>query len=223
MGIGADASTSGHQLTQAGPVSPAGELYCESCHTVHDGTNDHYLNPQVITDFDPANSALFCIACHSDKSIEDLGTSGKGHHQITPYNQCLFCHSIHNSQNDPDALYQTDEDEANIHNASVSVDVFMRVPPINLAWADKEQMNRVFPYDFHRHTLENGLTALLVPMASEGLVAYWTVVRTGSRDEAERSSRRSPCARGSSCAPSSCARSSCGAWPRWPSPPAAGP
>ena len=137
MGIGADASTSGHQQTQAGPVSPAGELYCESCHTVHDGTNDHYLNPQVITDFDPANSAVFCITCHSDKSIEDLGTSGEGHYQISPYNQCLFCHSIHNSQNDPDALYQTDEDEANIYNTSVSVDVFMRVPPENLAWADK--------------------------------------------------------------------------------------
>ncbi|MGA1840367.1 MAG: hypothetical protein ACMUIU_07050 [bacterium] len=138
MGIGADASTSGHQPTQAGPLSPSGELYCASCHTVHDGTNDHYLNPRVVPDFDPDNSGLFCIACHSTKTIEDLGPWGEGHHQGSPDNQCLFCHSIHNAPNDPDATYQTDEDEANQFNASVSVDVIMRIAPENLAWSDKK-------------------------------------------------------------------------------------
>jgi len=56
---------------------------------------------------------------------------------------------------------------------------------IGPAWTDEEPMKRVFPYETHRHTLENGLTVLLVPMPSDGLVAYWSIVRTGSRDEYE--------------------------------------
>ena len=43
----------------------------------------------------------------------------------------------------------------------------------------------VFPYEVHRHTLDNGLKVLLIPMPAEGLAAYWTIVRTGSRDEVE--------------------------------------
>ncbi|MCI0586858.1 MAG: insulinase family protein [Planctomycetes bacterium] len=43
----------------------------------------------------------------------------------------------------------------------------------------------VIPYPIHRETLENGLRLIVIPMPSEGLVAYWTVVRTGSRDEVE--------------------------------------
>jgi zinc protease len=42
-----------------------------------------------------------------------------------------------------------------------------------------------FPYEVHRRTLDNGLKVLLIPMPSDGLVSYWTVVRTGSRDEVE--------------------------------------
>jgi len=43
----------------------------------------------------------------------------------------------------------------------------------------------VFPYKVERHTLPNGLKVLMVPMPSDGLVSYWSVVRTGSRDEVE--------------------------------------
>ena len=43
----------------------------------------------------------------------------------------------------------------------------------------------VFPYKVHRHTLDNGLKVLMIPMPTEGLVAYWSVVRTGSVDEVE--------------------------------------
>jgi zinc protease len=43
----------------------------------------------------------------------------------------------------------------------------------------------VFPYDVQRHQLSNGLKVILIPMPSEGLVSYWSVVRTGSRDEVE--------------------------------------
>ncbi|MEN9635162.1 MAG: hypothetical protein RL077_3566, partial [Verrucomicrobiota bacterium] len=44
---------------------------------------------------------------------------------------------------------------------------------------------RVFPYPYEKHTLPNGLTAIFVPMQSPGVVAYYSVVRTGSRDEVE--------------------------------------
>ncbi len=43
----------------------------------------------------------------------------------------------------------------------------------------------VFPYEVRRHTLDSGLKILLIPLPSEGLVSYWSVVRTGSRDEVE--------------------------------------
>jgi len=42
-----------------------------------------------------------------------------------------------------------------------------------------------FPYDVERATLDNGLKVILVPMPSDGLASYWTIVRTGSRDEVE--------------------------------------
>src|SRR5687768_648281 len=44
---------------------------------------------------------------------------------------------------------------------------------------------RVFPYPNKKHALANGLTVLLVPMESPGVVAYFSIVRTGSRDEVE--------------------------------------
>jgi zinc protease len=42
-----------------------------------------------------------------------------------------------------------------------------------------------FPYPYQQHTLPNGLKAIVIPMSSPGLVAYFTVARTGSRDEVE--------------------------------------
>jgi zinc protease len=43
----------------------------------------------------------------------------------------------------------------------------------------------VFPYRYEVHTLDNGLKVILIPTPSQGLVAYYSVVRTGSRDEVE--------------------------------------
>lgn len=56
-----------------------------------------------------------------------------------------------------------------------------------VAWpaAAAEDPPRIFPYASHIETLDNGLQVILVPMSSGGLVAYWTLVRTGSRDESE--------------------------------------
>ena len=45
---------------------------------------------------------------------------------------------------------------------------------------------KVFPYAVRREVLPNGLKVLMVPMPSEGLVSYWSIVRTGSRDEVEQ-------------------------------------
>lgn len=43
----------------------------------------------------------------------------------------------------------------------------------------------VFPYQHQSEKLDNGLTLVMVPMDTPGLVAYWSIVRTGSRDEVE--------------------------------------
>jgi zinc protease len=43
----------------------------------------------------------------------------------------------------------------------------------------------IIPYPTETRTLPNGLEVIVVPMPSDGLVAYWSIVRTGSRDEYE--------------------------------------
>ena len=42
-----------------------------------------------------------------------------------------------------------------------------------------------FPFPYQQQKLANGLTLITIPTPSPGLVAYFTVVRTGSRDEVE--------------------------------------
>ena len=42
-----------------------------------------------------------------------------------------------------------------------------------------------FPYESHTEVLDNGLQVILIPMESGGLLSYWTLVRTGARDEVE--------------------------------------
>lgn len=44
---------------------------------------------------------------------------------------------------------------------------------------------KIFPYDYTVTQLENGLKVILIPMDNPGVVAYYSVVRTGSRDEWE--------------------------------------
>jgi zinc protease len=43
----------------------------------------------------------------------------------------------------------------------------------------------VFPYKVHETRLDNGLDVVTIPYDSPGIVAYYLVVRTGSRDEVE--------------------------------------
>jgi len=51
--------------------------------------------------------------------------------------------------------------------------------------ADSNNENKIFPYPVHYQTLDNGLKVYVIPMESNGLASYWTIVRTGSRDEVE--------------------------------------
>jgi zinc protease len=44
---------------------------------------------------------------------------------------------------------------------------------------------RAFPWPISTTTLKNGLTVMRVPFSSPGIVAYYTVVRVGSRNEVE--------------------------------------
>lgn len=44
---------------------------------------------------------------------------------------------------------------------------------------------KIFPYEIKEHTLSNGLKVVVVPYNSPGVVAYYTVVRAGSRNEVE--------------------------------------
>ena len=43
----------------------------------------------------------------------------------------------------------------------------------------------ILPYPTETRTLENGLKIIVMRMPSDGLIAYWSIVRTGSRDEFE--------------------------------------
>lgn len=49
----------------------------------------------------------------------------------------------------------------------------------------KEKSGKIFPYEYKKVILPNGFKAILIPFDSPGLVSYYTVVRTGSRDEWE--------------------------------------
>ena len=44
---------------------------------------------------------------------------------------------------------------------------------------------QIFPYRAVQATLPNGLKTIVIPLDSPGLVTYWSIVRTGSRDEVE--------------------------------------
>jgi zinc protease len=45
--------------------------------------------------------------------------------------------------------------------------------------------NAVFPYPIHQTVLDNGLKVISIPFDSPGIIAYWTVVQSGSRNEIE--------------------------------------
>ncbi|MFH0925136.1 MAG: cytochrome c3 family protein [bacterium] len=139
MGEGADTSQDGH----ASCTNKEDVFTCSSCHDVHDGTNDAYIRTDIIYSYEYGKGA-FCIVCHcDDKKISDLGLNG-GHKQST---ECSFCHSMHRSQGNKDATYQTTDFNANEDNSAASVDTIMRIDPVNLQWADKMSDTDVNDYE----------------------------------------------------------------------------
>src|SRR5262252_2448923 len=46
-------------------------------------------------------------------------------------------------------------------------------------------VNDIIHFPTTTKTLPNGLEVIVMPMPSDGLVAFWSIVRTGSRDEYE--------------------------------------
>lgn len=56
---------------------------------------------------------------------------------------------------------------------------------LGLAAARGAKESKIFPYTINQVTLDNGLKIVSIPFDSPGIVAYYTVVRTGSRNEIE--------------------------------------
>jgi len=50
---------------------------------------------------------------------------------------------------------------------------------------EAHDVNGIIPFPTTTRTLANGLEVIVMPMPSEGLVTFWSIVRTGSRDEYE--------------------------------------
>jgi len=44
---------------------------------------------------------------------------------------------------------------------------------------------KIFPFEYSEFTLDNGLKVFVIPTPNPGLISYYSVVRTGSRDEYE--------------------------------------
>lgn len=56
---------------------------------------------------------------------------------------------------------------------------------VSIMLTSSSSPNKIFPFDYQIKELENGLKFILIKVPSKGLVAYYTIVRTGSRDEFE--------------------------------------
>jgi zinc protease len=64
--------------------------------------------------------------------------------------------------------------------------LFLTPAALVIAQAKKEtKESKIFPYQINQVTLDNGLKIVSIPFESPGIVAYWTIVRTGSRNEVE--------------------------------------
>src|ERR1700750_3345269 len=60
------------------------------------------------------------------------------------------------------------------------------LPILAFAAPKSKTMTKAFPFPTESHTLPNGLRVVLIPYDSPGLVAYWTLMRVGSRNEPEK-------------------------------------
>jgi zinc protease len=56
---------------------------------------------------------------------------------------------------------------------------------ISICLASRSVSAGTFPFAYQQQTLPNGLKTIVVPLDTPGLVSYYSIVRTGSRDEVE--------------------------------------
>jgi zinc protease len=61
----------------------------------------------------------------------------------------------------------------------------LAVPALGQSQHMAQSSDRVFPFEYRRLDLDNGLRSYLIRAGAPGQIAYVTVVRTGSRDEVE--------------------------------------
>jgi zinc protease len=59
--------------------------------------------------------------------------------------------------------------------------LFLLAVPLGL----RSQGSKVFPYDFKVEVLSNGLKVVCVPLSNPNIIAFYTIVRSGSRNEVE--------------------------------------
>jgi zinc protease len=59
------------------------------------------------------------------------------------------------------------------------------IPSARSLAQEANDVNGIIPFPTTTKTLANGLEVIVMPIPSDGLVAFWSVVRTGSRDEYE--------------------------------------
>src|SRR5437763_13226587 len=59
-------------------------------------------------------------------------------------------------------------------------------PAAAAAQPPKASQAKAFPFKTDVHSLPNGLRVVFIPYDSPGLVAYWTLMRVGSRNEPEK-------------------------------------
>jgi zinc protease len=57
--------------------------------------------------------------------------------------------------------------------------------PLPATAATPDPVGAIFPFPVSKTVLENGLTVISIPFDSPGIIAYYTVVRSGSRNEIE--------------------------------------
>jgi zinc protease len=67
----------------------------------------------------------------------------------------------------------------------LSIFAVLILPEASTPPAKASEAGKIFPFDVHQTTLDNGLKIVVIPYDSPGIVAYFTVVRTGSREEVE--------------------------------------
>jgi len=71
---------------------------------------------------------------------------------------------------------------AALRSAALAISLLATTP---LPSQESPAVTPIIPYPTQIRTLANGLTVIVMSMPSDGLVSYWSIVRTGSRDEYE--------------------------------------